>query len=330
MSSDGASDVGSQKNLDDLLDTSSDDDDDDDDDDDETESGDESDDDEDDSDDEEYVEVVRPSKAAASANTAKKVSAATTGAATASPKKNPPKKHLPKKHLPQAATITPTPAPAPALTPPGPDDDPEVIKRWEQLQSEFLTYSNWRLLPNGNCKKADAVESFRQHFPKYVSEDALPTAEIELLLQDWYHRKIRLTVVGGVYEGFHLNPKYVGTTGGSPTEITTPPVEPSSKPKSVVDNDKEPQTNTEKKGKTEKIHKEKKSTDIGDDAEEKISDNETEDEEEEEEKISDKEVKERNKSGNETKEKKSKKKSKDKEKDREKSKEKSEKKEKEK
>jgi hypothetical protein len=147
--------------VDDLLDTSSEEEDsddedasdgdkdsDDDSDDDGSERGDD-DDDDDDSDDEEFVEVVRPSKPATA------TAATTESAETTAPpvKKQPPKKHAPKKHLPKAAE---------PLTPPGPDDDPEVIARWEQLQSEFLTFSNYRLLPNGNVKKEEVVTSFRQ------------------------------------------------------------------------------------------------------------------------------------------------------------------------
>ncbi|CAJ1959330.1 unnamed protein product [Cylindrotheca closterium] len=86
--------------------------------------------------------------------------------------------------------------------------EPEPID--ENLQKEFLSYSNWRLLPGGSCHKSEVVASFRQHFPQYDTQDALPDEKIERVLDEWYNRKIRLEVGDdGVYKGFHLNPKFL-------------------------------------------------------------------------------------------------------------------------
>ena len=87
--------------------------------------------------------------------------------------------------------------------------DPEEQERWEELQAEFLEYSNWRLLPGGCACKSDVVDSFRKHFSKYRNESDIATSEIEMVIQDWYHRKIRGNVVGCFYHGFHLNPKFL-------------------------------------------------------------------------------------------------------------------------
>ena len=77
-----------------------------------------------------------------------------------------------------------------------------------ELQTQFLEFSNWRLVPGGKIHKDLVVQSFRQHFPQYQTEEALPTADIEELIADWYHQKIRGDVIDGVYHGFRLNPNY--------------------------------------------------------------------------------------------------------------------------
>ena len=72
-------------------------------------------------------------------------------------------------------------------------------------------YSNYRLLPAESARKEDVVASFREFFSdRYSTEQDLTTTKIEELLDDWYHRRIRLRISddGCTYEGFHLaNPK---------------------------------------------------------------------------------------------------------------------------
>lgn len=135
-----------------------------------------------DSDEEEFEEVERPSK-----------------------KKPAPKKRVvhevkrkSKKGPPKAAVPEPAAEPEP---------EPEPVD--PILAKEFLSYSNFRLLPGGSCHKSDVVASFRQHFPQYDSQDAVPDEKIERVLDDWYGRKIRLNISDGNYEGFHLNPKFL-------------------------------------------------------------------------------------------------------------------------
>lgn len=132
-----------------------------------------------------------------------------------SPKmKHPPmKKASPGKHKPTKLVETEPPLASQAAGSRAPviselsTKDPE---RWKRLQDDFLVYSNFRLLPNDTVHKNDIVTSFRQHFEKtYGTEEQLETRSIEALLDDWYDRKVRKNVINGVYEGIHLNPKYL-------------------------------------------------------------------------------------------------------------------------
>jgi hypothetical protein len=118
--------------------------------------------------------------------------------ATTSPKKHSPaKKHPPKKHPPKPKELT--------------EEEKEAQRvQWDKLQTEFLDFSNWRLLPGPSARRDDLVKSFRAHFCEtYMTEEDLPTQDIEKLIDDWYDRKVRLNTTGGVYEGIVLNPKWL-------------------------------------------------------------------------------------------------------------------------
>jgi hypothetical protein len=177
------------------------------------------------------------------------------------PKKHPPKKHPPKKHPPRNGI----PKSIPKITDDDAweddessdiytDSDDEMIRnktpnfrrknstkpegcddvRWEELQEQFLEYSNFRLLPGKSVEKDKVVQSFRDFRSgkqKSFRKEGLPgqtaskeemdslfedfygaaasTEEIEAIFEDFYERKIREGISGGVYYGVHLNPKFV-------------------------------------------------------------------------------------------------------------------------
>jgi hypothetical protein len=150
------------------------------------------------------------------------------------------------------------------------EEDVEAKQRWEKLQTDFLEYSNWRLLPGGKCLENDLVDSFRQHYSDKYKEkqQLLSTSEISKVFQDWYNRKIRLSPdEDGAYQGFHLNPKFLNQDSQNKTneQILKPEEKQDFKNKDggdvVADDEKDVVADDEKKKKDKKKHKKDKKKD---------------------------------------------------------------------